>query len=128
MLIWLQDKIRANHIDCIISAELPDATKHFEFFEVMKNKAVHGPSALSTGALFAWLMEKAVKANIRNSFPAETGHDEYPRYRYRKPGHGAYKTIITANKGRKTEIDNGWIVPFSQNSSKRTSMLSFVAP
>ena len=42
ILLWLEEKIRPDQIDSVISAELPDPDKHPELYDIVKTHMIHG--------------------------------------------------------------------------------------
>lgn len=108
ILIWLTNKIQANQIDSVISAELPNPNTDKHLFEIVQTQMVHGPC----GSLnFKSPCMKDNKCTKRYPKPflkdTQTGEDGYPSYRRRKPDDGGFTTRIGQN-----EIDNRWIVPY----------------
>ena len=43
ILIWLKDKIKADQIDSVISAELPDPNRDPRLYQVIVSNMIHGP-------------------------------------------------------------------------------------
>ena len=46
ILLWLEDKIRPDEIDSIISAEIPDETVDSKLHAVVTKHMIHGPCGL----------------------------------------------------------------------------------
>ncbi|XP_044575150.1 uncharacterized protein LOC123258957 [Cotesia glomerata] len=84
ILLWLEEKIRSESVDQIISAELPDPNLDPDLFEIIKSTMIHGPCE------------------------TVTGDDGYPQYRRQSPADGGMK--ITLNG---VEVDNRWVVPYN---------------
>lgn len=122
LLLWLSDLVRPNHLDDIISAELPDRQIDPRLFDVILNNMVHGPCGAANPHSPCMEKGKCTKKYPR-SFVQETRIDSnsYPLYKRRAPEHGGITATIpmkTKNvKGSETtvhfEIDNRWVVPYS---------------
>ena len=120
ILVWLENRIRPEQIDSIISAELPDPEADPRLFEIVLKNMVHGPCG--------WLnprspcMDEHFKCTKKfpKSFIAETqtGNDGYPLYRRRSPNNGGHATVIEGSDGSQMPIDNSWIVPYCPTLSR----------
>lgn len=106
-LLWLQDKIRANEIDSIISAELPSEIDDPELHEIVKKHMTHGPCGRLNESSPCMKSGKCTK-RYPKSFVSQTQTDTdgYPTYRRRCPEEGG----CTAARGV-VRIDNCWVVP-----------------
>ena len=108
ILIWLTNKIQANQIDSVISAELPDPSTDKDLFEIVKTQMVHGPCGPLNFNSACMKDNKCTKRYPKQFLKdTQTGEDGYPSYRRRKPDDGGFTTRIGQN-----EIDNRWIVPY----------------
>jgi hypothetical protein len=91
ILIWLEDKIRSEEIDQIISAEIPDTVTDPQLFDIITSHKIHE----SYGA-FNMTSPCMENAKFKKRFPKQytndtiTDIDGYPLYRRRNadnPGH-----------------------------------------
>ena len=109
ILIWLSNKLQPNQIDSIISAELPDPSQNRELFDIVKATMVHGPCGRLNSSCPCMKDNKCI-----HKFPrpylleTQTGDDEYPSYRRRKPGDGGFIAQFWDY-----EVNNQWIVPYN---------------
>ena len=113
ILLWLDEKIRPNDIDKVISAELPDPDVDPVLHRIVKNHMVHGPCGLIN------TNSPCMKdGRCTNKFPKRfinetvTGEDGYPTYRRRSPTEGGFSTELTV-RSQTVQVDNRWVVPVS---------------
>lgn len=91
ILIWLQDKIRSEEIDQIVSAEIPDPSIDQELFDVISSHMIHGPC----GA-FNMTSPCTENGKCKKCFPKQytndtiTDIDGYPMYRHRNAENGGH--------------------------------------
>lgn len=113
ILIWLETKIRAEQIDDVIRAELPDQEVDLELFDVVKTHMVHGPCG-SYNPRSPCMKNGICSKRFPKSFTTDTitGEDGYPFYRRRSPENGGIRTTIQS-RTNSFDVDNRWIVPFS---------------
>ncbi|XP_041450597.1 uncharacterized protein LOC121404667 [Drosophila obscura] len=109
ILIWLIEKIRPNQIDDVISAEIPDPTVDPEFFEVVTKNMIYGPCMVE-GKCSKRFPKNLVSDTV-------TGNDGYPEYRRRSTEDNGHSVTLKI-KNQELEIDNRWVVPYSQLLSK----------
>ncbi|XP_044741944.1 uncharacterized protein LOC123302915 [Chrysoperla carnea] len=109
ILLWLEEKIRSESVDQIISAELPDPNLDPDLFEIIKSTMIHGPCG-SFNSKSPCMVEGKCTKRYPKAFLKETvaGDDGYPQYRRRSPADGGMK--ITLNG---VEVDNRWVVPYN---------------
>lgn len=118
ILIWLMEKITSDHIDDIISAELPNPHEDPTLFEVISKHMIHGPCGAFNPNSPCMKDGKCTKNYPRNMIQeTQTGHDGYPLYRRRKPNDGGHTAVVKVNE-TDIEIDNRWVVPYSPLLSK----------
>lgn len=108
-LVWLQNKIRANEIDSVISAELPSVTEDPELHELVKKHMMHGPCGRLNESSPCMKSGRCTK-RYPKAFISQTRTDTdgYPTYRRRRPEEGG----TTATRGS-IQLDNRWVVPFN---------------
>ncbi|GFX33214.1 hypothetical protein TNCV_2353831 [Trichonephila clavipes] len=113
ILIWLEPKIRAEQIDDVIRAELPDQEVDLELFGVVKTYMVHGPCG-SYNPRSPCMKNGICSKRFPKPFCTETvtGEGVYPFYRRRSPENSGIRTAIQY-RANCIHIDNRWIVPFS---------------
>ena len=116
ILIWLQDKIKPDQIDSVISAELPDPEQDPRLFEVIVKNMIHGPCGSVNPTSPCMKEGKCTKRYPRQLInDTQTGEDGYPLYRRRNPESGGFTAKIktkTGNSSKEIQIDNKWIVPY----------------
>lgn len=95
-----------NHIDAIISAEIPDPQTHPKLYETISQCMVHGPcGSLNPNA--PCMIDGKCSKRFPKSFTTETILDDnhYPTYRRQNNG----RSISVGNY----QLDNHWIVPYN---------------
>ncbi|XP_053595510.1 uncharacterized protein LOC128667831 [Microplitis demolitor] len=109
ILLWLEEKLRPESIDKVISAELPNQDQDQELYEIIKTNMIHGPCGSfnrnSPSMVDGSCTKKYPKHFIKET---QTGEDGYPKYRRRSPEDGGVTTIING-----INIDNRWVVPYN---------------
>ena len=114
ILIWLVDKIRAEEIVKIISAENPDPNVDPELFNIITTNMIHGPCG--TLNMMSPCMDNG-KCTKRFPKPCETdiitNMDGYPSYRLRDVDNGGQSYELRLSNGVRVDIDNRWVVPYS---------------
>ncbi|XP_070143857.1 uncharacterized protein [Drosophila kikkawai] len=125
ILLWMFDKIRLDHIDSIISAEIPDKQTDPELHSIVTTSMIHGPCGVHNPESVCMK-----NGNCTKRFPrpltAETisGNDGYPLYRRRSPDDNGkwIELMVKRNETNVTVIvDNRWIVPYCPLLSKTFS-------
>lgn len=118
ILIWLKEKIHSDHIDKIISAEIPDKEEDPLLFEVITTSMIHGPCGTFNPKSPCMKDGHCTKRYPRNFLmETQTGQDGYPAYRRRKPEDGGHVATVKI-KQRHVQIDNRWVVPYTPLLSK----------
>jgi len=116
ILIWLQDKIKSDQIDSVISAELPDPQQDPRLFDIIVKNMIHGPCGSINPNSPCMKDGKCTKRFPRQLLSdTQTGEDGYPLYRRRSPEAGGIKAKINVKIGNSyqgIEIDNKWVVPY----------------
>ena len=114
ILVWLKEKVHANQIDSLISAELPNPEEDPVLYNIVKSQMVHGPCGAlnprSPCMKDGKCCKKYPKAFIEET---QTGNDGYPTYRRRKPENGGGEAILRRSGNQVLEVDNRWVVPYS---------------
>ncbi|KAJ8723199.1 hypothetical protein PYW08_003111 [Mythimna loreyi] len=113
LLLWLEEKIRPNQIDQVISAELPDPDVDPVLHQIVKSHMVHGPCGTLNPSSPCMKDGRCTK-RFPKQFTNETitGEDGYPSYRRRSPAEGGHSTELSV-RGQAQPVDNRWIVPYS---------------
>lgn len=113
--LWLEESIRPERVDEVISAELPDPQVDPELSEIVKTHMLHGPCGTFNVRRRQLPCMKDGRCNKRypRQFVRETrtGDDGYPTYRRRSPNEGGQHVLIRAG-GENVPIDNRWVVPY----------------
>ena len=110
ILIILSEECKlrnGDHIDTIISAEIPDQLSDPQLYEIVKSTMVHGPCGILNPHCVC--MEDGVcSKDYPKEFQERTimNTDGYPLYRRRDNGR-------TMQVGTSRQIDNRWIVPYN---------------
>ena len=115
ILIWLENRIRPEQIDNVISAELPDPNIDPDLFRIVTKSMIHGPCGrLNSNSPCMDENHQCTKRFPRAFInETQTGFDGYPLYRRRKPEDGGQTTTIDCRHNSSVPIDNRWIVPYS---------------
>ena len=113
ILVWLQNRIRPEQIDSVISAELPDPEQDPILFGIVLKSMVHGPCGrLNPNSPCMNENHQCTKRYPRAFLrETQTGEDGYPLYRRRCPEDGGHSAVIESRSNSFT-IDNRWIVPY----------------
>ncbi|KAE9524087.1 hypothetical protein AGLY_015452 [Aphis glycines] len=121
ILLWMFDKVRPDHIDSIISVEIPDPETDPELHSVVTTNMIHGPCGTQNPGSPCMQNGNCIKRFPR-PFVADTisGIDGYPLYRRRSPDDNG-RSIIMKVKGKYVVVDNRWIVPYCPLLSKTFS-------
>ena len=110
-LVCLEEGFRANQIDSIISAELPNPEEDPELFSIVTSQMIHGPCGnrncrspcMKDGKCSKGFPKPLVKET-------QTGQDSYPEYRRRSPDDGGF--CHETKKGDDIiKVGNEWVVP-----------------
>ncbi|XP_045498452.1 uncharacterized protein LOC123696361 [Colias croceus] len=113
LLLWLEEKIRPNQIDQVISAELPDPDVDPVLHQIVKSHMVHGPCGTLNPSSPCMKDGRCTKRFPKNfTIETITGEDGYPSYRRRSPAEGGHSTELSVH-GQAQPVDNRWIVPYS---------------
>ncbi|XP_053598610.1 uncharacterized protein LOC128668835 [Microplitis demolitor] len=109
ILLWLEEKLRPESIDKVISAELPNQDQDQELYEIIKTNMIHGPCG-SFNRNSPCMVDGSCTKKYPKHFIKETqtGEDRYPKYRRRSPEDGGVTTIVNG-----INIDNRWVVPYN---------------
>ncbi|XP_053596165.1 uncharacterized protein LOC128668037 [Microplitis demolitor] len=109
ILLWLEEKLRPESIDKVISAELPNQDQDQELYEIIKTNMIHGPCG-SFNRNSPCMVDGSCTKKYPKHFIKETqtGEDGYPKDRRRFPEDGGVTTIING-----INIDNRWVVPYN---------------
>jgi ATP-dependent DNA helicase PIF1 len=112
VLIWLKEKLRANKVDDIISAELPNPVTDPRLFEIVRTQMIHGPCG-NVNQNSPCMKNKQCTKRYPRPFLKETqsGQDGYPLYRRRSPQDGGFTTTLKI-RGSDVIVDNSWVVPY----------------
>ena len=110
ILVWLQNKIRSDQRDSIISAGFPDPQQGPSLFWIIVKNMIYDPCGSINPASVCMENGKCTKKYPRNFIEAtQTADDGYPLYRRRKEENGDVKARIKMKRGYSTqeiEIDN----------------------
>lgn len=113
ILIWLKEKIHSEHIDKIISAEIPNKDEDPLLFQIITASMIHGPCGT-----FNYMSPCMKDGQCTKRYPraflleTQTGQDGYPTYRRRRPEDGGHTAVVKI-KQTAVQIDNRWVVPFT---------------
>jgi hypothetical protein len=117
ILVWLEEKIKPNHLDEVISAEIPNCKEDPLLHEIVVKNMIHGPCGEWNKNSPCMKDGKCTKKYPRKLIQeTQTAEDGYPAYRRRKPGEGGYTAVLKMPHRmgfKEAEIDNSWIVPYT---------------
>ncbi|PAV76155.1 hypothetical protein WR25_25064 [Diploscapter pachys] len=111
LILDRSDDIRADEIDSIVCAEIPDKKKYPRLHEIIASHMLHGPCGIHNLNCPCMTDDKKGNKICSKKYPKEfretthVGRNSYPEYRRRDNGE------YVERKGIK--IDNRWVVPFS---------------
>lgn len=108
-LVWLAEKLRANHVDSAIKAEIPDPTLDPILHQIVSRQMIHGPCG-AFNPTSPCMKNGSCTKRFPKSFIKETqiGNEGYPTYKRRSPQEGGFTTKI-----KDVEVDNRWVVPYN---------------
>lgn len=121
ILIWLEERIRPEQMDDIISAELPDPALDPILYDIVTSTMIHGPCGHHNPD--SPCMDE-VKGTCTKRYPkllnkeTQTGEDGYPQYRRRSPTDGGQSYLKKLKNGQEVTIDNRWVVPHNRTLSR----------
>ncbi|XP_036347381.1 uncharacterized protein LOC118756745, partial [Rhagoletis pomonella] len=112
-LLWLEEKIRPNEIDRVISAEIPNPDTDPILHNIVKTNMIHGPCG-SFNTNSPCMKEGLCTKRFPKKFVNETvtGENGYPSYRRRAPQNGGFTAEVNM-RGQYVSVDNRWVVPYS---------------
>ena len=112
ILLWLDTKLRADQIDQVISAEIPNVQQDPELFEIVTKQMIHGPCGEHDSGRQC-MQDGICDKKYPRAFISETqtGHDGYPLYRKRSPQEGGESAYVK-RKEEQILVDNQWVVPY----------------
>jgi len=122
ILIWLKNKIHADQIDKIISAEFPDPDADPILFNIIKIHMIYRPCG-NLNPQCPCMKDGKCKYKYPRPLLNETRTDTngYPLYRRRSSTNGGFTTKINMkmyNKYESIEVNNTWVVPYCPILSK----------
>ncbi|GBL76140.1 hypothetical protein AVEN_234426-1 [Araneus ventricosus] len=118
ILFWFVDKIRAEDIDSLISAEIPDPSTDQLLFDIVTTNMIHGPCGILNRSSPCMVDGKCTKRFPKDFINDTVTHiDGYPIYRRRSTENGGQSFIKTISNAD-IDIDNRWVVPYSPLLSK----------
>ncbi|XP_044575115.1 uncharacterized protein LOC123258925 [Cotesia glomerata] len=118
ILIRLVDKIRADDIDSLISAEIPDPSTDQLLFDIVTTNMIHGLCGNLNPSSPCMVDGKCTKRFSKDFTNDMVTHvNGYPIYRRRSTENGGQSFVKTINKAD-IDIDNRWVVPYSSLLSK----------
>ena len=101
-MIWLEDKIRSEEIDQIISAEISNTLTDPEQFDIVTSHIIR--ELCGTFTMTSPCMEDGI---CKKRFPL------YPLYRRRRAENGGHTFIMRmSDSSNQVEIDNESVVPY----------------
>ncbi|XP_050340140.1 uncharacterized protein LOC126766383 [Bactrocera neohumeralis] len=108
ILIWLVDKIRAENVDSLISAEIPDPSTDQLLFDIVTANIIHGPCRNLNRSSPCMVDGKCTKRFPKDFTNDTVTHvDGYPIYRRRSTENGG-QTFIKTISYADIDIDNRW--------------------
>ncbi|XP_044575138.1 uncharacterized protein LOC123258947 [Cotesia glomerata] len=118
ILIWFVDQIRADGIDSLISAEIPDPSTDQLLFDIVTTNMIHGPCGNLNPSSSCMVDGKCTKRFSKDFTNDTVTHvDGYPIYRRRSTENSGQSFVKTINNAD-IDIDNRWVVPYSPLLSK----------
>ncbi|XP_044587750.1 uncharacterized protein LOC123267261 [Cotesia glomerata] len=118
ILIWFVDKIRADDIDSLISAEIPDPSTDQLLFDIVITNMIHGPCGNLNPSSPCMVDGKCTKRFPKDFTNDTVTHvDGYPIYRRKSTENGGQSFVKTINNAD-IDIYNRWVVPYSPLLSK----------
>ena len=113
ILLWLEEKLRPDAIDTVISAEFPDKNEDPILFDIVKTHMIHGPCGTlnrnSPCMQDGHCCKRFPRALSEQTISGENG---YPLYRRKSPQQGGFTAKIRLH-GQEIDVDNRWVVPYS---------------
>lgn len=112
-LLWLEEKVRPNEIDRLISAEIPNPDTDPILHRIVKTNMIHGPCGTFNSSS-PCMKEGRCTKRFPKKFCDETvtGENGYPWYRRRRPQNSGFIAEINM-RGQCVTVDNRWVVPYS---------------
>ena len=107
ILLWLSsnDKIRADDIDSVISAEIPDQQTHPRLYNIVTSHMIHGPCGCQNPSAQCMVDGKCTKGFPKEFNPeTKSANDGYPLYRRRHPNHGG-RTAVKQFRGNNINVE-----------------------
>ena len=119
ILLWMRNKVNAELVSKMISAEIPDKTEEPRLFEIVTKCLIHGPcKGFDESHLCCQVKSKEGKNCCGKGFPKPCrdtllfGNNGYPLYKRRAIGEGG-QYIEKCIKGKIVHVDNSWVVPYN---------------
>lgn len=113
ILLWLKEKLRANEVDNIISAEIPDPAVDPILHKTITTSIMHGPCG-SLNQNSPCMVDGKCSKRYPKPLVAETvtDNDGYPVYRRRSKDDNGQTIKMKLPNGRDVEVGNEYVVPY----------------
>ena len=109
VLLWLEERIKADGIDSVISAEIPSIDVDPALHHIVVNNMIHGPCGNANKSSPCMVDGKCSKRFPRPFRSAtQSGDDGYPQYKRRSPDDGGFTGVVN-----RVKVDNRWVVPYN---------------
>ncbi|XP_076035388.1 uncharacterized protein LOC143021662 [Oratosquilla oratoria] len=118
VLLWMEERVTADIVSQLISAEIPDKEKEPRLYHVVTKCMIHGPCKGYDESHLCCQGKHSRAQKCGKGFPKTCrndllfGNNGYPEYKRRSVGEGGNSLEIKI-KGEKKTIDNSWVVPYN---------------
>lgn len=110
LLLILEDKIRVEDYDKVVSAEIPDREQNPQLYDSVASHMMHGPCG-NLNFNCVCMQDGVCTKDYPKEFVAatENGGNGFPKYRRRSNGRYVLKRVNRQD----VQLDNRWVIPFN---------------
>ncbi|XP_076039456.1 uncharacterized protein LOC143024528 [Oratosquilla oratoria] len=118
ILLWMEQRVSAETVAQLISAEIPDKEKEPRLYDVVTKCMIHGPCKGYDESNLCCQGKHTRGQKCGKGFPKTCrkdllfGNNGYPEYKRRSIGEGG-NCFQVKIKGEMKTIDNSWVVPYN---------------
>ncbi|XP_076037292.1 uncharacterized protein LOC143022806 [Oratosquilla oratoria] len=118
VLLWMEERVTADIVSQLISAEIPDKEKEPRLYDVVTKCMIHGPCKGYDESHLCCQGKHSRAQKCGKGFPKTCrndllfGNNGYPEYKRRSIGEGGNSFEIKIKDEKKT-INNSWVVPYN---------------